>query len=392
VIVVPHNANESNGNKFFVADPVADSLDAQRQSAALRAEMEPLVEIFQNKGDSECMNGLLGVPGEPDELCDFEKLAGPPIQDCGDGTGFGGVMGLGCVSRLDFVRNVLLAGLEEEERLGVNPYKLGVVGCTDTHNATPGAVAEDRYAGHLGNQEDTPQERLRPRGLGGNRGILDNPGGLTAVWAVENSRDAIFEAFSRRETYATSGPRMVVRFFGGWGFPESLCDDPGFAEIGYEQGVAMGGDLPPRPRRTGAPVFAVMAVREQGLGDGRGAPLQRIQMIKGWIDRDQGPMQKVFEIAGDPENGAGVDLETCELTGDGFDRLCTIWADPEFDPGERAFYYVRVIENPSCRWSTYDCNRLDSGDRPAACNDSEIQRWIQERAWTSPIWYRPEEE
>ncbi len=389
VIVVPHNANESNGNKFFVGDPAEDGVDGERQAAALRAEMEPLVEIFQNKGDSECMNGLSGVPGEPDALCDFEKLATPSNPDCGDGTGLGGVMGLGCVSRFDFVRNVLLAGLEEEERLGVNPYRLGVVASTDTHNASPGAVAEDAYEGHLGNLEDTPQKRLAPKAMGGNQGVLDNPGGLTAVWAVENSRDALFEALRRRETYATSGPRMVVRFFGGWGFPETLCEDPGFEEIGYDRGVPMGGDLPPGPPGAGAPVFTVLALAEQDLGGRKPAPLQRLQMIKGWIDREEGPMQEVFEIAGDPENGAGVDPDTCERKGQGFDRLCTVWRDPEFDPRERAFYYVRVVENPSCRWSTHECNRLDPEDRPAACSDPEIPKWIQERAWTSPIWYRP---
>ena len=392
VLAIPHNSNESNGNKFSVGYPGAASVEDERRLAALRAEMEPLVEIFQNKGDSECMNGLLGVPGEPDELCGFEKLQESPFEDCGEEPGFGGTMALGCVSRLDYVRNVLLEGLLEEERLGVNPYKLGIIASTDTHNASPGAVAEDRYEGHLGKIEDTPLERLSPSGFGGNEGILDNPGGLTAVWAVENSRDALFESFHKRETYATSGPRMAVRFFGGWDLTETMCDsagdDPGFARAGYERGVPMGGDLPARPPGADAPRFAILAEREERSGAAEGAPLQRIQIIKGWIDGSL-PMLKVFDVAGDSANGAGVDLESCERTGEGFDRLCTVWADPEFLPGQRAFYYARVVENPSCRWSTLDCNRLSPEARPAACGDPGLRKVIQERAWTSPIWYRP---
>ena len=392
VLVIPHNSNESNGNKFAVDYPEAGSTEEERRLARLRAQMEPLVEIFQNKGDSECMNGLSGVPGEPDELCDFEKLHEPPVEDCGEDTGFGGAMGVGCVSRLDSVRNVLLEGLLEEERLGVNPYKLGIIASTDTHNATPGAVAEDRYHGHLGKIEDTPQERLSPSGFGGNEGIRDNPGGLTAVWAVENSRDAIFEAFRRRETYATSGPRIEVRFFGGWDLRETMCDDPqddpGFAKAGYEKGVPMGGDLPTRPSRAGAPRFAILAAREQASGGREGAPLQRLQIIKGWIDGGR-PMLRIFDVPEDPPNGAGVDLESCERTGDGFDRLCAVWTDPDFNPLQRAFYYVRVIENPSCRWSTFDCNGLPPEARPSACSDPAMRRGIQERAWTSPIWFQP---
>lgn len=386
---IPHNTNESNGKKFFVSCPGAGSIEEEREAAALRARMEPLVEIFQNKGDSECMNGFSGVPGEPDELCDFEKLFDPPFEDCGEGTGLGGVMEIGCTSRLDYVRNVLLAGLEEEERLGTNPYKLGIVGGTDTHNATPGAVAEDRFAGHLGNEEDTPEKRLGPAANLGHSKARMNPGGLTAVWAEENSRDAIFEAFRRRETYATSGPRIAVRFFGGWKLSEEMCTGGAFASTGYAGGVPMGSDLPPRPAGAGTPRFAVLALRDPGFEGGAGVPLQRIQIVKGWLSGDHRSMLKVFEVAGDPHNQAGVDLETCTPAGQGFDRLCTVWVDPEFLAEERAFYYVRVVENPSCRWSTYECNRLPVEQRPESCGDSHVRTAIQERAWTSPIWYRP---
>jgi len=388
-IVVAHNSNESNGNKFFPRYPGEDGLEGERRVAALRGRVEPLVEIFQNKGDSECANGLAGIPGETDAHCDFEKLALLPLDDCGDGTGLGGVMGLGCTSRYDYVRYVLLAGLVEEDRLGVNPYKLGFVAGTDTHNATPGAVCEDRYEGHLGNIEDTPLKRLGPKGLGGNQGVLDNPGGLTAVWAVENGRDAIFEALLRRETYATSGPRITVRFFGGWGFPDDLCQDPDPVRTADRAGLPMGSDLPPRQPGDSAPEFLVVALRDPGPPGRPGTALQRIQIVKGWIDARQGPMLRVFEVAGDPQNGAGVNLENCEPEGQGSDRLCAVWRDPTFDPGERAFYYARVLENPSCRWSRRECNRLLPAERPAACADPALPQTIQERAWTSPIWYGP---
>ncbi len=390
-IVIAHNSNESNGNKFFPQRSDENRLEDERRLAALRAKTEPLVEIFQNKGDSECLNGLAGVPGEADEACGFEKLAQPPVDDCGDGTGLGGVMGLGCTSKYDYVRYVLLAGLEEEERLGVNPYKLGVVAATDTHNATPGAVRENRYEGHLGTIEDTAAKRLAPKGLGGNQGLLDNPGGLTAVWAVENSRDAIFEAFLRRETYATSGPRISVRFFGSWSFAEDLCSAPDPVSAADRSGVPMGSDLPAPEAADAVPAFLVLALRDPGTPASPGTALQRIQIVKGWIDIEHGPMLKVFDVAGDGTNGASVDLDTCEPIGEGFDRLCAVWRDPDFDPRERAFYYARVLENPSCRWSRYECNRLPPGERPGACFDPSLPQTIQERAWTSPIWYGPEE-
>lgn len=389
-IALAHNSNESNGNKFFPRRGAESTLEDQRQLAALRAKVEPLVEIFQNKGDSECLNGLAGVPGEVDEGCGFEKLARLPIDDCGDTTGLGGVMGLGCTSKYDYVRYVLLAGLEEEERLGTNSYKLGIVAATDTHNATPGAVCENGYEGHLGNMEDTPLKRLSPKSPGGNQGVLDNPGGLTAVWAVENSRDAIFEAFLRRETYATSGPRIVVRFFGSWDFAEDLCRAPDPVAAADRSGVPMGADLPAHEAGDAPPAFLVLALRDPGTPASPGTALQRVQIVKGWIDVEDGPMLRVFDVAGDGTNGASVDLETCEPVGQGFDTLCAVWRDPDFDPRERAFYYARVLENPSCRWSRYECNRLAPGERPAACSDPSLPQAIQERAWTSPIWYSPE--
>ncbi len=175
VLAIPHNPNQSNGNMFFPEYPGATTPEEQRGQARLRGALEPLVEIYQHKGDSECLNGISGIVGEPDELCDFEKLRQPPLQDCGDGTGRGGVSNSGCVSRLDYARGFLLAGLQEYERLGVNPYRLGFIAGTDTHNGTPGATGEDRFAGHRGGVDDTPEKRLV--GGGFRSGIAFSPGG-----------------------------------------------------------------------------------------------------------------------------------------------------------------------------------------------------------------------
>jgi hypothetical protein len=385
VIAIPHNSNESNGNKFYVEYPGAESASQEREMASLRQRMEPLVEVFQHKGDSECMNGLSGVFGRPDELCAFEKVRtlGPDTPDCGETPGSGGVLNSGCVSRLDYVRYVLLEGLKEEERIGVNPFKLGMIASTDTHNATGGAVVEDRFVGHAGTSDDTTDKRFLPDQ------IVHNPGGLVAIWAEQNTRNALFDALKRREVYGTSGPRIVVRLFGGWEYPETMCADPDFVAKGYKMGVPMGGDLSAQPPGASAPMFAVMAMREADFGGRKGTQLQRIQMVKGWVGDDLRPLYKVFEVAGDPSNGAGVDRATCEPIGEGFDTLCAVWRDPEFDPGKRAFYYARVIENPTCRWSTYECLKVAPELRPEYCNGPDGTKTIQERAWTSPIWYRP---
>lgn len=387
VIAIPHNSNLSNGGTFHVDYPGAEDLDEQRDLASLRAHIEPVVEIFQHKGDSECMNGLRGIEGAQDPLCDFEKIRGPGSPDCGDAPGFGGDVRMGCVSRLDYVRTILLEGLKEERRMGINPYRLGFVADTDTHNSIPGHILEDRYVGHLGKQEETPDERLSVED-----NLVHNPGGLTAVWAEENTRNAIFTALRRREVYATSGPRIEVRFFGGWEYSDTLCGDPDFVRIGYQKGVPMGGLLPSRPREASTPVFAVSARRERDTPDRAGTPLQRIQIVKGWVDAEQRLRTRVFEAAGNPDNGASVDLGTCELKGqeEGFDTLCTVWTDPDFDPGQPAYYYARVVENPSCRWSVYECNRLEPEKRPGSCGDPRFYKAVQERAWTSPIWYRPD--
>ena len=216
------------------------------------------------------------------------------------------------------------------------------------------------------------------------------------LWAEENSRAALFAAMQRREAYGTSGPRITLRFFGGWGYPGDLCGQHDFVARGYAAGVPMGGELPASPvQPPGAPTFAVWALRDPA-GEPP-APLQRVQIVKGWIE-DGKPREQVFDVAG-RDTGAGADPATCATHGEGFDELCTVWRDPAFDAAQPAFYYVRVLQNPTCRWSAYACNaRGVHCDDPASvppslapCCDPSYPKVIQERAWSSPIWYTPAE-
>jgi len=384
-IAIPHNTNQSNGNTFALDYPGAQSIEEEREQAELRAAIEPLVEIFQHKGDSECSNGFEDAFGVPDELCDFEKLRPPPFTDCGSEPGSGGVANFGCVSRLDFVRGALLAGLGEADRIGANPYRLGFIGSTDTHNGTPGAVAEAGWLGHRGNVDSRVEDRLGSGSL--RAGARFNPGGLAAVWAEENSRASLFAALKRREVYGTSGPRILARLFGGWELGRDLCADPDAVAQAYRLGVPMGGQLPAPPATGGSPGFLALAYKDPGTATRPGTPLQRIQIVKGWLENGIA-RHKVYDVAGDAGNGAGVTGD-CQLFGAGFDTLCAVWSDPEFSAGQRAFYYARVVENPSCRWTALQCNAAGPDAELEACRDPEVARVIQERAWTSPIWYEP---
>ena len=385
-IAIPHNSNWSNGHMFMIDYPEGSSLDQQREMAAQRASMEPLVEITQHKGSMECRNGFEGI--EDDPLCDFEKIRNENTQEC-DTPGEGGMAGSGCISRYDYIRNVLKLGLSEWLRLGINPYKIGIVGGTDTHNGIPSKTEEYDFPGHMGITDDTPEKRLSYDPVLPSFSIY-NPGAITAVWAVENSRDALFDAMRQRETYATTGPRITVRFFGGWDFSERIFEDEDFVTVCYAQGVPMGSDLPAKPENVQAPQFVVMAEKDPGVKGHPGTDLQQIQIIKGWIDAQGNEREKVFTIAGDASNGADVDPETCRPTGEGWERLNTIWTDPEFNPSLPAFYYMRVVENPSCRWLQYECNQFADGQAPQSCSDSRVKKIIQERAVTSAIWYEPE--
>ena len=292
--------------------------------------------------------------------------------------------GLGCVSRADFVRGALLRGLEEEEAVGANPFELGIIASTDTHNGIPGAAEEDAYLGHWGNNEDLPERRLGTGALTPG-GVLFSAGGLAAVWAESNDRDALFEAMRRREVYGTSGPRITVRFFGGENLPDDLCERADAVEIADERGVPMGGRLDGAE----APKFFLWAAMDPGTEARPGTPLERIQVVKGWVDAEGERHVEVVDVGTDLGD-AGVDLGTCGTTGNsGASSLCAVWSDPDFDPTERAWYYARVVENPTCRWSTWACNALAEGDRPESCRDPETPKTVQERAWTSPIWVSP---
>lgn len=369
------------------------AVDDRVRYARLRARVEPLAEILQVKGDSECRNGIPSVLGAPDEQCNFEKLraANEVIPDCGEEAGSGGMLLKGCASRYSYVRYALTAGLAEQEKLGVNPFKLGILAATDTHNGiptpgleknNPGAHGFDRERRHrLSGKVDVPGDVAR------GSPVRYNPGGIAGIYAHENSRTALFDAMRARETFGTSGPRITPRFFAGWELEEDLCDQGDYLSAAYDQGVPMGGDLPAaQSTAPQGPVFLASAQRDPRDGSNL---LQRIEVIKGWVD-DQGQThQAVHLIAGQSDNGATVDPTTCAVSGPGFTQLCATWRDPDFDPTRGAVYYVRVLENPSCRWSTYDCLALDADERPATCSDPELPWQIQERAWTSPIWYQP---
>jgi hypothetical protein len=383
---IPHNPNLSNG-KLFALHYRGAPHGQQAERARLRARHEPLVEMMQAKGESECRNGLFEVEGGPDELCDFEKIRGlgdasPP--DCEEGQGNGALAGSGCVSRKDYARYALIEGLREETRIGVNPLRFGVIGSTDTHNASPGAVAEASFEGTRWTESATAEQRLSEGSSGIRREFTRNPGGLVGVFAEENSRESLFGAMRRRETFATSGTRVRPRFFGGWELSGRSCAEANLAAYGYEHGVPMGGLLPAAPKAAGAPRFVVSALADH-------APLQRVQIIKGWVGAEGHYHQSVVDVAGFVDLRATVDLATCEPTGPGHRALCGSWQDPDFDPGVPAVYYARVLENPSCRWTAWQCLSLPEAERPATCHDEGIPSVIQERAWTSPIWYSPEE-
>ena len=394
VLSIPHNSNTSQGAMFGpVKDPVQpESISAARRLAAQHARFEPAIEIMQHKGDSECRNGLSSVLGEPDELCDFEKLFPPQMPECQPGQVLA-PNAVACTEAGSFARYGLAIGLAEKTRLGVNPFEYGFLAATDTHNATPGQVGETNWKGHVGIRDHTPATRLGRAAQMNN--ALNNPGGIAGVWAEENSRSSLFDAIRRRETFGTSGPRIAVRLFGGWDLPEDLCEHGDFAARAYAKGAPMGSVLndPGAGTPPTSPRFAVQALADPGTAERPGTDLERAQIVKVWTDSVGQIHQRVFDVAGEASSSAlqdpGVDLQTCVPTGAGPRSLCTVWQDPEFEAGTPAVYYARIVEQPSCRWQTAECLGIPVGERPAGC-EAGLPKVVQERAWTSPIWVERE--
>lgn len=380
-LTMPHSSNKAWG--LMYSRYTWDGKEYGEDDWRLRQRREPLTEIYQIKGAQECAIGV----GATDEECAFEQIFDP--CDTGQTTG--------CAFETSFVRQGLKVGLELEDELGFNPIQTGFIAATDSHNSNPGDVEEWDFPGAVGSVTSSSFRRLRedlkPVPAYQSTIRFNSSGGLAAVWAPENTREAIFDALARRETYATSGPRIAVRLQAGWDIDEAVINDPNAVANLRSETVPMGGVLPISQEQQSSPGFFVWAVR-----DPMDAPLQRVQMVKGWIDEAGETHEKVVDIAcADglevnpesgrcPDNGASVDLKTCKFsTNSGANDLKTVWHDPDYDPGQSAFYYVRVIMNPSCRWSTYDAIRLNREPDP------RVPATIKERAWTSPIWLDPSE-
>lgn len=399
-ITIPHNPNVSNGRMFTVSY-LGESLAEQRRIARQRARYEPVVEMMQIKGESECKPGMWGVLGE-DELCDFEKIRGLAElgpKDCKADYGSGAIAGLGCESRLDFARYALIEGLIEEQRIGINPYQFGLIGGTDNHNAAPGDVSEHNYEGCCANTDVNAESRLSMnRGFAGKGPVARNPGGLMGVWAVQNTRNDLFAAIKKRQVFATSGPRIVPRLFATWNVDAVKAQQEGGEELvcaGNPNerlkggGVPMGGELHAVPGSR-SPMFIASAIADAGTPDEPGAALQRLQIIKVWHDNQGQYHQQVNDVAGAQNNGAGVELSSCAITQDDSipvkRMLCGTWQDPDYSPSQSAAYYLRVLENPTCRWSWRHCLAQADGQKSQSCSDPSVPKTIQERAWTSPIW------
>jgi hypothetical protein len=439
VLTIPHNSNLSRGSMFMPPDGSSQGL----AEARLRNQFEPLVELIQIKGQSECrFNATSGLAWTtpPDELCDFENMSFARLGAASEGFLHSRLLepnrqDLQSIPPRSYVRNTLQTGIQYEASYGINPFRLGFVGGLDNHNGTPGQSDAAQYAksGAHGVQSFAVSgQALNERFY---LGLETAAGGLTVAWAEENSRDAIFTALARRETYATSGTRPIVRFFGGFELPADICASGDFAARGYEGGVPMGGCLGASDgdesckQGAGPPAFALLAMKDAGWPGHPGTNLQRAQIIKGWVDESGATHEAVYDVAGDPNDGASVDLATCTPIGGSAAPLCSRWVDPDFDPDQHAFYYARVLEDPSCRWNQFYCNarqidcsqplgtcRSEGGENGSGCNSSlecgggvctppesyeeyEYQQCcsdpplvpstVQQRAWTSPIWYAP---
>jgi Protein of unknown function (DUF3604) len=382
MLAIPHNGNLSNGRMFELTDFSGQPLT--RDYAERRARWEVLQEIVQTKGASETHPEL----SPNDEFADY-GIAG---WEYGNLTLEGEPLSREMMPT-NYLRAGLMRGLEQEAKLGANPFKFGLIGSTDVHNSLT-AVEEDNFFGKHVNQEPSPQRwnHVSKQGFGKTRYTWQYlAAGYAAVWATENTREALWDAMQRKEVYGTSGTRMTVRFFGGWDFEPGDANSRSVADVGYAKGTPMGGDLSSAP--TGkAPTFLVAAVKDPLFGN-----LDRIQIIKGWVGKDGKAQERIYDVAwGDADRrepdrngrlplvGDTVDVANATWTDTiGDPELSAVWRDPDFDPAERAFYYARVIEIPTPRWTAYDQLRFGIRMSP------EVPMKHQERAWTSPIWYTP---
>jgi len=374
-----HNGNLSNGWMFPMEETYHGG-KVDEEYVRLRAKWEPIYEVTQIKGDGEAHPAL----SPNDEFADYETwdLANLDIT----------VLKEPDMLNREYAREALKNGLMLEKQLGTNPYKFGMVGATDSHTSLSTAE-EENFFGKSTSVEPSPTRTSHPfveSDLGAWEGYKLAASGYQAVWATENTREAIFDAMLRKETYATTGPRMLVRFFGGWEFEKADLRNRAPAFIGYEKGVPMGGDLRNAPRGK-SPTFLAYVLR-----DPIGANLDRLQIIKGWMDPKGETHERVYDLAVSDGRTIGkdgrcktpvgntVDLEAANWTNTiGASELLTVWTDPDFDPKEKAFYYVRVLEIPTPRWVLYDKVRLGA----EVAKEAELIH--QERAYTSPIWYTP---
>jgi hypothetical protein len=383
ILAIPHNGNLSNGRMFALVD--FDGRNLTKEYAETRARLEPVYEVTQIKGDGESHPFL-----SPND-----EFAGYEIWDKGnlDLT----ELKKSEMLQYEYARSGLEIGLKLEKELGVNPFKFGMIGSTDSHTSLATAE-EDNFFGKHSGAEPSPERAVHPflQSRDGSVTLFgweQTASGYAGIWAADNTRGAIFDALMRKEVYATTGPRMIVRFFGGFDFKSEDVKTRNPAVVGYAKGVPMGGDISAAPPGR-APTFLVAALK-----DPIGANLDRIQVVKGWQAADGSLKDKVYDVVwGDadkrrtgadgkvPPVGNTVDIPNATWTNTiGDSELITSWTDPDFDPGLRAFYYARVIEIPTPRWTTYDAKKF------GMTMPKEVPMTTQERAYTSPIWYTPKD-
>jgi hypothetical protein len=378
VLAIPHNGNLSNGRMFEIVDFTGNPLT--RRYAETRSRWEPLVEVTQMKGDGETHPFL----SPNDEFASFERWDRGNLDLSTDKKPE--------MLQFEYVRSALKTGLKLEKELGVNPYKYGMIGSTDSHTSLATADS-DNFFGKLPAYEPSAERWNHASAFPSGKAYYGwefVAAGYAGVWATANTREALWDAMKRKETYATTGPRMVVRFFGSWDFDAKDAQTPNLAAVGYQKGVPMGGDLQQAPSGK-SPTFLVAALK-----DPIGANLDRVQVVKGWLDAKGEVQEKVYDVAWSgsrkpgangklPAVGNTVDMKTATYSNTiGAPELTTTWKDPDFDASLKAFYYVRVLEIPTPRWTLYDAVKF------GITMDPKVPMVEQQRAYTSPIWYTPE--